>query len=472
MAPALLLAGCITPGMQQPDPAHTPDNPEPGLQGWDLGDAPASVLSVPYSMGVNVVGHHGLNDRGGNLIMAWSRSCAYVASGLAFSPDGNLAPAPLTDYSGVAVIDVSDPAEPQLVRYLQDEASLHAAETLHAAAGVLAASTYGGVPGINGPPEGWLSIYDVSDCDDPVLRSIVKWPEPSHTITVSPDGRFVYGTVLNPFTGEGGVQVMDISDPALPGFVGKFEVTRPDGSSFAFGPHELVFSPDASRLYVGVTSSQGANAEHEFQNQSPGVPSPAHVSRDAGGLFILDNTDIAAGRPDPKLRLIGSVAHAGWHSPARATIGGVPHIVNAGELGPCPGAWPRITDISDETAPEIVGEFRMEVNYAENCPPPEGIEVMTGGMLGRLGSASSHFQDVDDAENTQLGLFPFMSAGVRIADLRDASQPVEIAYFRPGDPCMSHVNFDAGSQTIWFACEKTGFWVVELKPELRRQRGL
>jgi hypothetical protein len=62
---------------------------------------------------------------------------------------------------------------------LKDEGTLNATETLHA----------------------WLSLYDPTDCTEPRLLCEMKWPEPVHTIPISPDGQLVYGAILNPFTG-------------------------------------------------------------------------------------------------------------------------------------------------------------------------------------------------------------------------------------------------------------------------------
>lgn len=468
--PALL--ALAIPGLAS---AGTPDNPESAKQGETI-PGEDRVLATPYSRGVDLIGHSAIDGRKGNLIMAWSGNCAYVADGISIDANGSLAPTTFGPTSGVAVINVQDPANPRVVRYLQDKGALHATETLHAATtrtrAILAASTYGGVSGMGGPDEGWLSIYDVSDCADPTLLSEMKWPEPVHTVTVSPSGRYVYGPLLNPFLGTGGIAVMDIADPAKPRFVGKFEATRPDGSSFEFSPHELVFSPDERRIYVGVVNSQGGDLNHHFTKTKPGIPSAESVGEDAGGIYILDNSDFARGRANPRLRLIGTVQHGGWHSPVRARIGGKPYLVNAGELGACPGAWPKISSIKDERNPEIVGEFRLEMNRPENCPPRTGIEQATGGLVGRSGVASTHFQDVDDAANTRLGLFSFMFAGLRIVDLRKPREPREVAYFKPGDPCMSHVRYVPKSGQIWFACSASGFYVIEIKPELRKSLGL
>ena len=88
------------------------------------------------------------------------------------------------------------------------------------------------------------------------------------------------------------------------------------------------------------------------------------------------------------------------------------------------------------------------------------------------GFAASHFQDVDDHEHTRLGVFGFIYGGLRIADLRNPADPKEIAYFKPGDPCMSHVRYVPATGQIWFACNGSGFYVIALKPELRKASGL
>jgi hypothetical protein len=451
--------------------AATADNPEPGKQGETMAGE-ARKLDRPYSRGVNVVGNNPLDGRTGNLDMTWSGHCAYVASGAGFSPMGALEFLPHSETSGTAVIDVSDPAAPRLVRYLRDKGAIDATETLHAVAlkgrAILATSTYGGVAGMNSPKEGWLSVHDVSDCANPRLLAEVQWPEPVHTLAVSPDARLVYGTNLNPFTGAGGISVMDISNPAQPRFLGKFRATGTDGKSFAFAPHALTFSRDGRRIYVGVNSSHGHDLDPDVLKGQPGAMNFGAVGRDAGGVYIFDNSDFVRRKADPKLRLIGTAPHAGWHSPVPARISGKPYLVSAGELGACPGAWPRITSIINERKPERTGEFRLAMNRPENCPEPNGMEKGSGGLVGRAGTASSHFQEVDNSANTRLGMFGFLFAGMRIADLRDPSAPAEIAYFKPGDPCASRARYVPRTGHIWFACNTSGFWVIELKPELRR----
>lgn len=453
----LFLAALIT----VPAAANAADRPEPGKQGETL-PGEARVLEQPYSKGVTVIGHQPIDHRTGNVIMAWAGDCAYVGHGITLGPVG-IAMVPHGPTSGVAVIDAKNPAAPRLVRYLQDKGALDAAETLHAVTtrsrSVLAASTYGGVAGVNGPKEGWLGIYDVRECANPRLMAEVKWPEPVHTITVSPDGKRVYGTIINPFTASGGIAVMDISNMAAPRFVGRFAATFADGKDYAFAPHEVSVSPDGRRIYAGVLASKAGDIGVGIK---PFPPSVVSLGPEAGAIYILDSSDFVRGRKDPKLRLIGTAHHGGWHSVMQARIKGRPYLVGAGELGACPGAWPRLTDISDEKNPRRAGEFRLAMNRPENCPPRDAVEAGSNGVVGRIGVAASHFNDVDSASNTRLGLFSFMYAGLRIADLSDPMAPKEIAYFKPGDACMSHVRYRPKSGEIWFACMDSGFWVIKL----------
>jgi hypothetical protein len=122
--------------------------------------------------------------------------------------------------------------------------------------------------------------------------------------------------------------------------------------------------------------------------------------------------------------------------------------------------------------PYIEGEFKLQMNRKENCPPPTQLETATRGIVGSPGTVSTHFNDIDRATDTRLGLFPFMWAGFRIGDLRDPARLVEVGYFKPGDACMSHVHCDTKTAQIWFACTCSGLYVIELASKLRASLNL
>ena len=448
---------------------------EPGLQGQSLPeDNPGSILAHPYSKGVRVIGHDPIRGRDSNVQLSWVDHCAYVSStGGAFPLIGTSKGDPAL--LGVAVIDVRDPRHPKTVKLLRDQGSIAALETMHAVdtsdRKVLAAGAYGNGEGGAQPNDkpAWLDIYDVSDCANPKLMSEVKWPQNAHTVRVSPNGRRVYGTVISPFSGKGGIQVMDISDMAHPRFVGKFVATRPDGTNFEFAPHEISFSPDERRIYAGVIASTGGDLN---QGKPLMPPSREQLGTEGGGIYIFDNSDIVDGRPDPKLRLIGTIPHGGWHSVMPATINGVRYLVAGSELTACPGVWPRISNIANEAKPFVAGEFKLAMNRSENCPPMSPTEKATGGIMPQPGTATLHFNDVDSATDTRLGLFNFLWAGLRIADLREPVKPVEVAYFKPGDTCGGHVRYLPKTGHIWLSCGQSGFYVLALEPGLRAALGL
>ncbi|MBU6267611.1 MAG: hypothetical protein KGN34_08730 [Sphingomonadales bacterium] len=447
--------------------AATPDRPEPGLQGQQMpADNPGSVLATPYSTGVSVVGHEPLGGRDSNLQLAWVDHCAYVSStSPKFLMWGMKAPA---ESFGVAVIDVRNPRAPRQVGLLRDRGSLYASETLHAVTAggrkVLVAGSYGAKD-----DAAYTDVYDVSDCLHPRHMAEIKWPESVHTLTLSANGKRLYATRIEPFTGKGGIDVEDISNLAKPRYVGKFPATRPDGTSFEFAPHEMSISPDEKRIYAGVISSSGGDLNAGVKIFPPNRDG---LGPDAGGIYIFDNSDLALGRAKPKLRLIGTALHGGWHSVMRARINGVPHLVGGGELLACPGSWPKLVNIADERKPVIDGEIRLAMNHAENCPAWSATEKGSGGISPDAGTATIHFNDVDSATDTRLGLINFLWAGLRVFDIRKPAAPHEVAYFKPGDGCGGHVRYLPGTGEIWLACGSSGFWVLQLKPDVRAAVGL
>ena len=227
----------------------------------------------------------------------------------------------------------------------------------------------------------WLDVYDVSDCTNPELMSEVKWPENAHALRVSPNGRRVYGTNLSPFTGEGGLQVMDISSMAQPRFIGKLEATRPTGRPSS---SRHMKSPSAPTSGASMPACGDLN-----QGFSISPPNREELGPEGGGIYIFDNSDIVENRPNPKLRLIGTVPHGGWHSVMPANIGGVPYLVGGSELTACPSTWPRISNIGDEKKPFIEGEFRLAMNRPENCPAMSPMEKATGGIVPAPGTAAT-----------------------------------------------------------------------------------
>jgi hypothetical protein len=197
-------------------------------------------------------------------------------------------------------------------------------------------------------------------------------------------------------------------------------------------------------------------------------------------ISLVGKTDVGPRGAWPAIKLIGTskVRGQGDHHAPLATINGKPYMIAANELR-CT-AFPRVFDISDETNPVPVGEFRLESN--DRClSDPAWAKANSAGVYGL------HYNSVvDDAwGKVALGLFNFMGSGLRIVDLRIPEQPREVAYYHPAapgrssqstvpglgssavSPCMSHNYFIKETGQIWFGCSN-GFYVAELSAAVKK----
>jgi hypothetical protein len=463
------------------------DRPESGMQGQTtLADMASGRSQEPYWCGLRIVGRHDILNRGSNWQLARIGHCAYVSTmnGVtAVRPEPN-DPVTTRPPAGVAVLDVRDPRRPLLTTILRTAGSVDTAETMDAVdAGrrkVLVAGSFGGDKRwglLTDPLVGAaLDVYDVSqDCAQPQLRATVYWPENAHDVTISPDGRYVFGTGHTQSDDDPSVMVMDITDLSRPRLVVNRPLPLPDGTSTAC--HTVEFNAAGTRMYCAGVLSAAAKPD--------GRRAPFW---EGNGPTIWDVTDVKRGLRNPQFRFVGesAVGNQGGHHAVPATIRDKPYLVAANELdlGDCEqSAFPRIWDISDERRPRVVGEFRLEVQ--DHCDDPA---VAVESALGNYGT---HYNSVDDVTDTKLGLFSSTAAGIRIVDLRNPARPREVAYYKPGaqpdtalQPAGAHVSAiwhnanvtDAcGSRNvlvpetghIWFACQATGFFVAELSPEVR-----
>jgi hypothetical protein len=437
-----------------------------------------------YNCGLALVGHEVLDFDGrsptGNANMAWAGDCAYVAgSSAAF---GAATPNPA---EGLAVVDVSDPADPQHVKTLTTTASSTTLETLHAVEApgrsVLVVGQYGNQSGGDKP----MDIYDVTDCDDPVLLETFMWPENIHNLTISGNGRYVFATQplqaldIEPLFDEdqnsGGRYLGNLEDEIEYPIVGVRPVADLDDDvpvrdQGGYTSHEAWPSPDGTRLYLGgqlpvfdvftiVDITEWLTRDED--NNPAGSP---EVISQRNGRGHSVRTATVEGKGGAARRLVlhseESVFGLGY--------GCLPEAANP-FAGP---AEPWLTDITDESDPQLVTQFGLEINDELNCPA----QIDSGVQ------ASVHYHDVDDEENTTFAMLSMMNAGVRVFDIRDPEQPVEVAYFNPGDVnpgegvtldrAWGHVRYVAATGHIWFATAQGGFWVVELEPQVREHLAL
>jgi hypothetical protein len=467
MVGAATAPGRATPKVEPQDCG--PDAlPETGLQGQvPEADQRSGRAAQGYRCNLALVGQTDIGGRGANFQMAWLDRCAYVGMvGQAFQSP----PDPVEEGSrsaGVAVVDVSDAGAPQVVGLLQSGVGgyQHEGIEVHQGRAML-------VVQIGGVSAQWIEIWDVSaDCRKPVFRGRYDSGRARyHGLRISPDGRTVYAS--NTFPDSEGLHAIDVTDMANPRLAAAWNPAQSQLAD-AFGIHDLEISPDGRRAYLGVIPFDG------YGSLAKGPC--CHVS-----LVILDVSQIEERRPDPALPIVATLGMDNFgHTLQYAVIGGKQHLFVSGEnpfVGEphCPWAWGHLVDISDETAPAIVSDIRLEVNDAAQCATTARDNT----------NYSIHYIGVDDVEDTTTVFYTYYGAGLRAFDVRDPARPVEIAYYHPvplprtgyspkfppagrgfdaqtpgWDAATSVVRYIPETGEIWFVSVAAGFQVLRFTTE-------
>jgi hypothetical protein len=488
-----------TSPLQKIDTAHNEqcgknDLPEGAIQGdVPKADQDSGRAQKGYNCGLELLGHtqllkdaNGDSRAAGNANMAWAGHCAYVAgsAGAPVVPETKANP---PANAGVAVISVTDGGTPTFLSTLRSPGALATSETLnavttpatkgHPSRSILVIGQYGN-DAVKSDPKP-MDVYDVTDCEHPRFITTYYWPDNIHNLTITQDGKYVFATLP--------LQAVDISGlwatpPTPVKYLGDIQKAM-DGPPFAPGPTADVYGSLPSQARPGVLHPE--DASHEAW------PSPDGNTLYVGGqtptfevFSILDISQWlqrnADGTPKGNPRVISQNSGRG-HSVRTAKIGGVPYVLHSEEsvfggaygclpqeTAPFAGtAQPYLTDIRDPAHPKPVVEFGLEINDPKNCPQ----------QLQAKENDSVHYHDVDDPNDTTFVMASMWNAGVRLFDVRNPTQPAEVAYFNPGDVdptatvdldhAWGHIRYLPASGQIWFGTADGGFWVVRIERQLR-----
>ncbi len=363
----------------------------------------------PYNCNTDLVGQY-QGEGASWQLTAW-KTCAY------FDQAKNAA----ETNPGTVVLDVSDPTRPTATAFLSDVAMIDPWESLKVNP---ARQLLGGDQGTYGSPGPGFSIYDISaDCAHPVHDSTVNITGSlGHTGQWAPDGKTYYITTVAQTTAS--LVAVDTTDPTNP--VGIALYTPPAPLSPVF--HDLEMSPDGNTLYEATIGGFGANAAN------------------TNGLIVLDVSDVQNRVANPQIRVIGSVT---WddgsivsQNALPVTIAGKRYILFTDELGQtgfaatCPtGPYlyaygvPRLIDISDPANPTVVSKFDMEVSDFTNC----ATTITTQGTASGAPSfgASCHYCNVDNVDDAKIAACNCFTAGLRLFDISDPTNPREVGYYKP-----------------------------------------
>ena len=449
------------------------DHVESGLQGQTtLAERLSGDSMRAYTCNLELVGQ--FQGEGSKYMMDWFGDCAYY--GTTIDPE--------QQHPGVVVVDASDPEHPVATAYLDTPAMLDPHESLKVNQ---ERKLLAGVQN-NGPG---FAIYDLSaDCRHPVLKASIpirimdavvepleeEHDAAGHAGNFTPDGLTYYGTDIS---ARASIYAIDVTDPANPTYLG----------AFSHNSHDTYFSEDGTTAYL---TPLGNTLRFTGPN----------------GLVILDVSDIQFRRPNPQTRVISTLYWEDGSTAQQAlpvTYRGRPHLIHTDEGGSgqrfsprpadvaaaCarglpPHGFARIIDISDETNPRIVSKLMLEVSDPANCP-----SVLTDPPANNY---SSHYCNVDKADNPKMVACTWRDGGLRVFDIRDPFRPREVAYYKPparrtaflpgsnlyspgADRTVDHTPTQVrwrkhkGETHLWFASQDNGFQIVRFTKPMHELLG-
>jgi len=410
-----------------------------------------------YRRGLRLIGQNTIGNRGANLQLAWSGNCAYVGQAQAsrFLPGVDTTPptypaGEVASY-GIAVIDATNDANPVLLHILQSPATYNTWEALH----TNAARNFLAVSGTDTK----LDLYDITDCKNPTLLSETTLPATSHGMLIAPDGRTVY--IADLFNNQ--IEVVDVTNLRAPQLM--MLVPEP-------GAHDIDISDDGNRLYIaapghGVIIVDVSSIQNRLPNAAATTigqlpwPELSHTTRrmqNGGRTYLMDSDEVNGIGTDR----FGNTWYPGQES----------------DTGTCPWGFGRIIDITDETKPVLVSTYGLQVNDVVNCPTTvKDVESQSYQLV----NYSPHYGGFDNKENSKLAFWTWYSSGLRVFDISNPANPVEIAYYNPPpiptvgnnefilgpspllyDYSTSYTRYMPSNGDIWFVSEQNGFQIVRL----------
>jgi len=318
-------------------------------------------------------------------------------------------------HSGHTILEVTDPANPKLIRFIPARPHTITAN-IQVADGKMITSMgtrppmFGGEPGKTG--ERGVLIWDLQDPTDP--KRIGKF--------------YIEGFIGHRHYYDGGRYVH--LSCGLPGYIGNFYL--------AIDIDDPSYPQEVSRWWIHGQWAAGGEtppaSPHVFLHGGAYVEgNRAYLPYSCAGLVILDLTEIR----EPKLvsRLPFSPPFNPWigvHTAMPLSSRKLVLVNSEAVEENCkePANYVGIVDISDETAPRLISLFPVPEK------PPEAPYKNFCEKGGRFGPHNQHQPQHQPClmQRDDRVYITYFNAGLRIFDISDHLFPKEIGYFIPPDP--------------------------------------
>ena len=289
--------------------------------------------------------------------------------------------------------------------------------------------------------EGGVNVLDMSNPAKPVLTDRLVTPAmltPHESLVLSQQRGVLAAVAGNLTTNVGIVDLYDISGdcrhPVLKstspvGVLGHESGMTPDGKTFysASPAGETLVAVDISNLSLPVPIWSGSYDSHGLSLSNDG--NRAYIAGTGSGLIILDTTEVQARVPDPN---VPEVARLQWNSmsiPQNAipvTIKGHPYLVEIDEFG-------AGNEVGAGRIIDIADETtpRVVSNLRLEVHQPEHFETLAGdnGQDNPVQGYAGHYCNVPRREDPGIVACSMILSGLRVFDIRDPENPREIAYY-------------------------------------------
>ena len=273
------------------------------------------------------------------------------------------------------------------------------------------------------PAQAGVSFTDVSDPAKPKELGFIETEPDGATHGFDIDDRYAYVCATTPKSkknpGKGFFQnhelvIIDYQDPTHPVQVGNFHVPGQEMGE-EYGPTDAGKNPDGTPQMIWC---------HEIFYDKDKL----YVAYRDAGMIVLDVHDrthpVQVSRLDYVPPYSGQNFGAAHSSvPVLPTKDAVPKLViNTDELFGCPPGFGRVMDISDLSNPQVISTFRLPHTSDDfdftagqfNCPP--------GGSL------TSHLP-WQSSRSPSLFFITWYSEGLRAIDFSNPYEPREIGYY-------------------------------------------
>jgi hypothetical protein len=351
---------------------------------------------------------------------------------------------------GVWVLDMTDPANPVHTATLRTPAmqSPHESLALNEKRGLL-----GAVFANPAFYHGEFDLYDVSaDCRNPVLQSSLPMGVLGHEGSFAPDGNTYYASSLYGHT----LTAIDTSNPL---------VTRTLWTSLKWNVHGMNLSEDGNLLYFADLARNGFNSFEQAGSETK-------------GMTVLDVSQVQSRVLNPQVSIVSHLTWPWVSTPQTVlpiTIKGHDYAVEVDEFGSQTNnvGAARIIDISNPAAPEVVSNMRLAVHNVEHRT--DGSQTNDPNATNGLQGYGGHYCQVPRKDDPGVVACSFILSGLRVFDITNPREPVEIAYFNQpstvknsvdgpeGAYAMSQPAFDVERQQVWYSDGNSGFYVVQIE---------